>query len=275
MENRFRLNDLLQFDRTEVRKYHIHAAKRNGKGEEPLVVFSQKREEWQKWQEYRGEKDRFARREFIFSMMQDPHRQDKYVFGGIFRIRQRSKDGYEVELCETLKPLIGRLVIDCSIRNRNTVFLLETYLDKMYVHEILEKSYEGIPFPGFENVRIDFPMLVLLTQNQKEDWRAALSSVKGIYVISDKSNGKQYVGSASGENGIWERWCGYGRTAHGDNDELVALIEAKGLEYAHLNFQFSILEILPKTLSADDVVKRENHWKDVLLSKVPFGYNRN
>lgn len=41
-------------------------------------------------------------------------------------------------------------------------------------------------------------------------WKAALSYVKAVYVITDKSNGKLYIGSASGNtDGICQRWAGY------------------------------------------------------------------
>ena len=39
-------------------------------------------------------------------------------------------------------------------------------------------------------------------------------------------------------------------------------------------FQFSILQILPKTLSPDDVIKIETLYKDKLLTK-EFGMNGN
>jgi len=38
------------------------------------------------------------------------------------------------------------------------------------------------------------------------DWRAALSSDQGIYIIADSSKGKQYVGKADGSEGISDRW---------------------------------------------------------------------
>ena len=39
-------------------------------------------------------------------------------------------------------------------------------------------------------------------------------------------------------------------------------------------FQFSILQILPKTLVPDDVIAIENQWKKKLLS-IDFGMNDN
>ena len=40
-------------------------------------------------------------------------------------------------------------------------------------------------------------------------WKTALANQKGVYLITDSSNGKKYVGSATGENMIWGRWKDY------------------------------------------------------------------
>ena len=145
----------------------------------------------------------------------------------------------------------------------------------MSVSEILQNPYEGEDFPGYDNVRIDFSSLELLVQNQKTDWRVALENVKGVYLIVDKCNGKKYVGSAYGESGIWSRWCTYINTGHGYNDELVELIGQNGLDYARKYFQFAILELRSMKTDDDTIIKRENFWKEVLITRGNFGYNKN
>ena len=40
------------------------------------------------------------------------------------------------------------------------------------------------------------------------------------------------------------------------------------------NLQFSILQILPKTMSQDEVIRTETLWKDKLLTK-SHGWNEN
>jgi hypothetical protein len=55
----------------------------------------------------------------------------------------------------------------------------------------------------------------------KEDWYNNLSTVKGIYLITDNNN-KLYVGSAYGVEGIWGRWKEYVNTnGHGNNIALI------------------------------------------------------
>ena len=93
-----------------------------------------------------------------------------------------------------------------------------------------------------------------------------LSNVNGIYLIRDKSSGKLYVGSAYGGNGIFGRWKNYASTGHGGNKEFYNL-EAR-------NFEFSILEILPSTLSAEEAIQRESRWK-IKLGTRENGLNLN
>lgn len=278
---KFKLNDLFHLTEDEMRKYKIHLAAYNGY-EQPLDVFARDREEWKGWNEWRGGKDDFNR-EYIIGLIPDYHKIDKYVFGGVFKVIKRYDDwqetevGYKVELTNQFKSLIGRLVVGFSRHQglRGRAFLLENFMDSMSIAEILENPYEGEEFPGYDNVRIDFSSLELLVQNQKTDWRVALENVKGIYLIVDKFNGKKYVGSAYGDSGIWSRWCTYINTGHGYNDELVMLIEKNGIDYARKYFQFAILELRSMKTDDDTIINRESFWKEVLLTRGIFGYNKN
>lgn len=68
------------------------------------------------------------------------------------------------------------------------------------------------------------------------DWHTALSSVRAIYLIVDRTDGKQYVGSAYGEDGLLQRWSMYINTKHGYNKKMKELI-CNYPERYH-NFQF-------------------------------------
>ncbi len=279
--NKFKLNDLFHLTEDEMRKYKIHLAAYNGY-EHPLDVFARDREEWKGWNEWRGGKDDFNR-EFILGLIPDYHRADKFVFGGVFKVIERYDDwqktevGYKVELTKQFESLIGRLVVGFSRYQglRGRAFLLENFIESMSISEILENPYEGEVFPGYDNVKIDFSSLELLVRNQKTDWRVALENVKGVYLIVDKCNGKKYVGSAYGDFGIWSRWCTYINTGHGYNDELVDLIGKNGIDYARKNFQFAILELRSIKTDDDTIINKESFWKEVLLTRGDFGYNKN
>lgn len=281
MECEFKLNDLLRLPNEELKKYKLHLSAYNGY-EHPLDVFARDPEEWKAWNEWRGGKDDFNR-EFILGMIPDYHRPGKYFFGGIFKVVERLNDweetgiGYRIELTDQFKSLIGRLVVDFyryqGLRGR--AFLLENFIDYFSVSEILQKPYEGEEFPGYDNIKLDFSSLELLVNNQKTDWRVALENVKGIYLIVDKNNGKKYVGSAYGDYGIWSRWASYVYTGHGNNDELVDVISKNGIKYARDNFQFAILELRSMKTDDDVIINRESYWKEVLLTRGAFGYNKN
>lgn len=50
--------------------------------------------------------------------------------------------------------------------------------------------------------------------------------------------------------------------------------QMKGIEYARNNFRFSLLEYRPMKDDDKTIIKRENHWKDVLLTRGDYGYNK-
>ena len=115
--------------------------------------------------------------------------------------------------------------------------------------------------------------LKTIVKKSLSDWQSALSSVAGVYLIADKSSGKLYVGSATGEGGIWQRWAEYATNLHGNNRQLIELKKQFG-DVHFENFYFSILEIADTHSSENEILVRESHWKNVLLTR-QFGYNDN
>ena len=116
-------------------------------------------------------------------------------------------------------------------------------------------------------------MLESIIRQDNASWHAALAHIGGIYVIVDRKTGKQYVGSAYGGVGVWQRWRNYVETGHGGNKELQKLLNEQGEKYAH-NFQFSLVEVCDINANPEYVITRESHWKDVLLTR-EFGLNWN
>jgi len=99
------------------------------------------------------------------------------------------------------------------------------------------------------------------------DWRTALSSVQGIYLIADSSNGKQYVGKADGSEGILGRWRAYAGDGHGGN---MALRELAGLDPSHRShFVFSIRRVFGPEALKKDLNAAEAHCRDALLLRTP------
>ena len=266
-----KLTNLLRI--SPLGEYKIHFAVWNGV-EQPLDVFTRDRDQWKGWNSWRGNRDDFSRK-FIFSLIRFYHQADKWLFGGIFEVKARSGKAYTVELDQQYAEYIGRLLIHYpgpGIRGR--AFNLEKHYPSLVVSQIFDKPYSGEAFCGYENIAHAFSLLESVFKQNKQDWKAALENVKGVYLIIDKRNGKMYVGSAYGDSGIWSRWSCYIGTGHGWNDELTKLIAENGIQYARDNFQFSILEY--RSMKTDDqvIIDRERYWKKVLLS-TSFGYNKN
>lgn len=78
------------------------------------------------------------------------------------------------------------------------------------------------------------------------DWVTAMKFTAAIYRIVDLENGKTYIGSAYGKEGLWHRWCDYARSGHGGNKMLI------GLDYG--KFQWLIVRTLSGVMSKRDVI---------------------
>ncbi|MCM3516578.1 GIY-YIG nuclease family protein [Nocardioides sp. P86] len=132
---------------------------------------------------------------------------------------------------------------------------------------------EAVAFPGYDNVLLDLPGLRAMVEDPRyAAWRTALGSVQGIYLITDTSTGKQYVGKADGGERILGRWSTYGRDGHGGN---VALRDLKNADAEHSrHFQWSLLRVFGPSTPTAEVDAAEAHFKRALLSR-EFGLNRN
>ncbi len=168
--------------------------------------------------------------------------------------------------------LEGRLLCTSVYTSRNSYPHSATVADMTVVELLAERISVGA-FPGYKQVNLSKDELDLLVRHETESWRAALSSVKGIYLITDTKTGKLYVGKADGETGIWGRWSQYSSSGHGHNK---ALVEELGLKASdrQRDLHFSLLEIADLQSAPGEIVRRESHWKDILMTRTT-GYNRN
>lgn len=142
---------------------------------------------------------------------------------------------------------------------------------RLSVVEIADPQTE--PFPGFESLLISYDELqAVVADDRYSQWRTALSSVQGIYLISDTQTGKLYVGKADGAERFLGRWSEYARNGHGGN---VALRELAGADAEHArHFLFSILRVFGPSATTAQVDAAETHFKRALLSR-QTGHNRN
>lgn len=176
---------------------------------------------------------------------------------------------FDLQYVELLKEYEGKLTIDWG--NSTRMWHQKGTTDKSIVSI---QADEKKVFSGFENLILTYDELKEIIENQTVygAWHTALSAVNAIYLIVDRETGKQYVGSAYGKDGLLGRWSCYVRSLHGNNKLMKELICAYPERYHH--FQFSILQILPKTVTDDEVIQIEGLYKRKLMSS-SFGMNGN
>jgi hypothetical protein len=165
---------------------------------------------------------------------------------------------YDIDLDKRLGDYRGRLVIDWG-KGARTWVQLAAEQDKP-VREI--RDDQEPPFPGFAKFRCDVDELPGLYPG----WLDVLKNIKGVYLLVDKQSGKQYVGSARGEDSLYGRLIAYADGGHGGNVELKAL--------GRRSYQVSVLEIVGMGVSDQRIEEIESGWKDKLLSGT-FGLNKN
>ena len=298
---------LLDIDKSEFEKYKLHLAVAKN-GSEPLDDYladvaagEEKGGNWERWQtRHEGGNRRWKVGEKIVSFMRVYPERDAWLFGGIFEVLkapeggERNKKGnfYKVELTDQGEEFIGRLKINYHNTKRPMYIYLKTRYEGLKFSEILKENYGVEPFCGYQNICLNFLKLESIYRINRDDWKTALQSIKGVYVIFDKKTGKKYVGSAYGARGVWGRWGCYVDSLDGGNKGLKKLFREIGKEitdemkeifkkenpreYVRKNFVFTLVERCLFEMSKEEIIKRENFWKDALLSRDgEFGYNRN
>jgi hypothetical protein len=251
----------------------VHLACTNPDGENPLYVYREG--QFDKWQEQQTRRN--FERDYVLSLIQLPERA-RWLFVGVYLQRGSIEKGpksisYILSSMPEFADLAGRMVVKFDRLARATYRDAETVADKLLVHELRPEPLLLDEFPGFKKVHLSMQDLTRHVRQGSSTWRAALSSVAGVYLVSDPQSGKLYVGSATGEGGIWARWSQYVDGKVGGNKQLRDLVGTDGVERADC-FLFSVLEIADTHTSAEEVLTREGHWKRVLLSR-EHGHNRN
>ncbi|TXH59072.1 MAG: GIY-YIG nuclease family protein [Bacteroidia bacterium] len=193
----------------------------------------------------------------------------------LFHIGKVTKDlnilngiGYEYQSVAEYEKYVGRLVIKFKNKAQTMIRNAHSVIEDCYVSQILPEIFDNDLFPGYENINISWSEMKRILE--KENWKTALQNQKGVYLLTDQSNGKMYVGSAYGDDMILGRWKSYISTGHGGNAAL------KKLSFHHIkqHFKYSILDIYKSTTDDQKIIDREGWWKLVLQTR-QFGYNEN
>jgi hypothetical protein len=247
----------------------VHLACWNGI-EHPLEVFFAGR--FKKWQEHQNRRNFGCKHILSLIDLGASH----WLFVGVYDVHSFAPHPkypsvflYSTSLRPGQDDLIGKVIVSHQ-RTRQSYVWLRAEVALPLVELRREKMTVG-DFPGYNAVTISHSKLRIITQQKLASWRAALANIKGVYLITDTSTGKHYVGKASGNVGIWQRWCAYADNGHGGNVELKALLVTNGPDHVR-HFQYSILEIADTHASDGDILARESYWMTALQSR-KFGLN--
>lgn len=275
------LYELLGISKENFCDYKVHFAIGSVDKKEPYNKFLT--DNFKVWQEHQSNRN-FGRK-YIITLIY--FEKDVWMFGGIYEVLSCAKISaendsgwqYQTRLTDVATEYIGRAFFRFKKEFRASYPTLELEpkngypVAKMPLAYILEKCVAISDFVGFDKLNIDFETLQYIILENVVSWKSALSNVKGIYLIVDKLTGKQYVGSAYGDECVWQRWSEYVKNGHGENKLLKELLKQNGQEYRY-NFKYSILEVCNMNLGNEYILARETYWKDVLLTRV-FGMNEN
>lgn len=180
---------------------------------------------------------------------------------------ETSNDGarrrFDLERSDLLSDLQARLVV--GWRSPRTWALKGTTAARYPVMEIADA--QPVRFPGFDALTLDYPQLqAVVREHRYATWRTALSSVMGIYLITDTRDGRQYVGKADGSESVLQRWTAYAANGHGGN------VELRGRDPG--SFRLSVLRIFDPATPTHEINAAESHFKRALDSR-RHGLNRN
>lgn len=222
----------------------------------------------------------------------EPHR---WLFVGAYLILDPSSKNHtnlfgvsfnyaDAERLIEFDKYVDRILVEWTNKPQQFFYVSKEIIDIIEVSEICSKPYfeQDSEFPGYENLSKSYEELKFHWNNKS--WRNQLSSVYGVYVITDVKEGKLYVGSAYGVDGVYGRWTIYLKDGY-DKDELEDskypnikfrnLVNDKGIGYIQKHFQYTLLEIFSKTeLGKKQALDREKYWKTAFKSK-EHGYNSN
>ena len=176
---------------------------------------------------------------------------------------------YHLERDTRFDDLARRVVVEWG---ESTRAWCQRFRDREII-EILPRGYVR-EFPGYLDFVLSYAELVeiFLNPQANREWHRNLAAVAGIYLITDRATGAQYVGSAYGAEGVLGRWKNYVAQPHGGNRLLQELLQRE--PQRHHYFDFTILRTLDKTMSRNEVFGIEALYKRKLGSRT-FGLNAN
>jgi hypothetical protein len=177
---------------------------------------------------------------------------------------------YDLDEVPGFEALRDRVVIGWGMGTRSWCQKLRN----RDVLEVLPSNYAR-EWPGYLQVMLTHKELcgVIADAQAYREWHRALSATAGVYLILDTKSGKHYVGSAtSEEGGILQRWANYAKNPGATNVLLRKALIAG--ETAVEDWQYTILQNLPRTMTPKEVIGVEGLYKNKLGTRL-HGWNAN
>lgn len=279
-----RLNSIFNLSEEEIKNSKIELNISNGKyGDSYLDIWLSLDEEAKTggknkisyWPWY-GRSRNFYVGQNVFSFIKKGYNEWLFISAAkILSIPEN--DRAEVVILEKYKPLFGRLIINYYKGNTmgRYTFRLSHLNGEETVKEILPCLYSGDSFNGYDNVNLPYKKLKDVFDGRiMPTYAEALKKVTGVYCLTDTNNGKLYIGSATGTEGVAQRWGNYLSSKHGGNVKLRKLYEEKGDEYFEKYFTYTLIEYFGLSYDHEKVKEREQYWKRC-LDTIKNGYNDN
>ena len=280
-----KLNTLLNLTPEEINNSKIEFNMQEGSGGKAILDIWLKNTDEEKttgtckdcsyWGWY-GITRNFAPNQTVFSFARLTF--DEWLFISAAKIIDVPKDDWAVvEVLEKYQPLYGRMIIKCKKGDAfgRYTFNLANYIDQATIKEILPGIYSGDKFEGYDRVHLPFHKLSAVFNGKiMPTYYEALKKVTGVYCLTDTKTGKLYIGSATGTEGVAQRWGNYLDSKHGGNVKLRKLYEKEGSEYFEEYFTYTLLEYFGLSYNPDRIKEREQYWKKC-LNTISNGYNDN
>ncbi len=288
MEKHILLNDFLKVPdpkRTKV-KFNIHAGN-DVSAWDNLIVNDDcaSDDEWIRMNAFRRKQpsNNLDNAEYLLAFAQYyPLGAEYYIFGGYYKVEKVYPEvlegtGYKLTPQDEFSEYRKRLIIKLAKPIGRDIYTrwyenLPSQLNPV-VYE-LAPSTKLADFPGYANVCLTHKDMQTIFNNEAADWKRALSFVKGVYCITDRSNGQLYIGSAYSDNeGIWQRWRSYADVNNltGGNKTFEQM-KNSGADHIINNFTYTILEIFDMRTKPEVIIQREEYWKRVFQT-VAYGMN--
>ena len=243
------------------------------------------RYDYQKFIDYQNEQDlkNFKNVDYIVSFIGEENSEARFI--GVFKRCGKPKEIangiaiFNFQEINGFQALKDKVIINWGDRSWH----LWKKDDKGKEVIRIDKGFKSNNLPVFsryEDVILNYEELKSIIESNNSEWKSKLEACNCVYLILDKSNGKQYVGvtykdaSKGWKSGIWNRWSEYAQTGHGNDEKLIEAC-ANDPNYAKRNFQWSILETLPLNVIPTVAIKRESLYKEKLGTRKNNNYNMN